>query len=183
MYRIYGWLALGYFVAATTLLMLLAILLLLSAAWRAITTLATTGRVEILLDSVGLMIIGFAVVETAKFFFEEEILRKRELRSALESRSSLTKFITIIVIAASLEALVMVFRTSQEDISLTIYPAALFAAATLALVGLGAYQWLSSRIVPASENELREAEAARARTESGRREAPETERQPPSSRP
>lgn len=172
MYRIYGWLALGYFVAATTLLMLLAILLLASAAWRAVSTFATSGRIETLLDSVGLMIIGFAVVETAKFFFEEEILRKRELRSALESRSSLTKFITIIVIAASLEALVMVFRTSQEDVSLTIYPAALFAAATFALVGLGAYQWLSSRIEPASDRELEEAEAAKARTEAAETEAP-----------
>lgn len=162
MYRFYSWLALGYFVVATTMLMLIAIFLLGSAAWSIVTTLFTDGRVEALLDSVGLMIIGFAVVETAKFIAEEEIIRKRELRSAMESRRSLTKFVTIIVIAASLEALVMVFRTSQDNVALTIYPAALFAAATLALVALGAYQWLSSRIEPASPRERADAKAAQA---------------------
>jgi len=161
MYRFYSWLALAYFVVATTMLMLIAAFLLASAAWSILTTLLTDGRIEALLDSVGLMIIGFAVVETAKFIAEEEVIRKRELRSAMESRRSLTKFVTIIVIAASLEALVMVFRTSQDNIALTVYPAALFAAAMLALMALGAYQWLSSRIEPASARERADAEAAR----------------------
>ena len=66
----------------------------------------------------------------------------------MESRRSLTKFITIIVIAASLEALVMIFETSHGDITEAIYPAALFAAAMFALIALGAFQWLSSRIAP-----------------------------------
>ena len=101
-----------------------------------------------LLDSVGLIIIGFAIIETSKFIAEEEILRDKELRSAVESRRSLTKFITIIVIAASLEALVMIFETSRTDVTRSIYPAALFVAVMLALVSLGAFQWLSSRIAP-----------------------------------
>ena len=70
-----------------------------------------------MLESVGLVIIGFAIIETAKFVAEEEILRRKELRSAVESRRSLTKFITIIVIAVSLEALVMVFETNHGDIT------------------------------------------------------------------
>ena len=52
-------------------------------------------------------------------------------------RRSLTKFITIVVIAASLEALVMVFETSRTDVTRAIYPAALFAAAMVALLALG----------------------------------------------
>ena len=92
------------------------------------------------------MIIGFAIIETSKFIAEEQIMRDQELRSAVESRRSLTKFITIIVIAASLEALVMIFETSRTDVTKSIYPAALFVAAMLALVALGVFQWLSSRI-------------------------------------
>jgi hypothetical protein len=80
------------------------------------------------------------------------------LRSPLESRLSLTKFITIIVIAASLEALVMVFKTSRTSIPEAIYPAALFAASMAALVSLGAYQWLPSRIAPPSPQEQRDAQ-------------------------
>ena len=122
-------------------------LLLFGAVWEMIGALLH-GDVLKLLDGVGLIIIGFAIIETSKFIAEEEILRDKELRSAVESRRSLTKFITIIIIAASLEALVMVFETSRTDVTRSIYPAALFAAVMLALVSLGAFQWLSSRIAP-----------------------------------
>ena len=143
----YGKVALGYFTVATSLLLLLAVLLLLGAVWEVLAAIVD-GDILGLLDSVGLIIIGFAIVETSKFIAEEEILRDKELRSAVESRRSLTKFVTIIVIAASLEALVMVFETSRTDVTRSIYPAALLAAVMLALVSLGAFQWLSSRIAP-----------------------------------
>jgi hypothetical protein len=97
------------------------------------------------LDGIAILIIGFAVVETSKFIAEEELYRKRELRSIHESRRSLTKFVTIIVIAASLEALVMIFKANQSSISDAIYPAFLFIAAMLGQMALGVYQWLSSR--------------------------------------
>jgi hypothetical protein len=152
MRRFYENLALAYFVVATTALMLLALLLLLGAFWEVGRAFISFDMLKIV-DSVGLMIIGFAVVETAKFIAEEEILRKRELRSATESRRSLTKFITIMVIAGSLEALVMVFKTSRTHIPDTLYPALLLAASIIALIGLGTYQYLSSRIEPHPDRE------------------------------
>jgi hypothetical protein len=139
--------ALGYFIIATSFLLLLAALLLLGALWELLVALVR-GDILGILDSVGLVIIGFAIVETGKFIAEEEVLRDRELRSAVESRRSLTKFVTIIVIAASLEALVMIFEASRNDVRDAIYPAMLFAATMLGLVALGAFQWLSSRIAP-----------------------------------
>jgi len=147
MRAIYVKIADTYFTAATCLLLLIAVLLLLGALWEVVVALVHRDVLD-LLDSIGLIIIGFAVIETSKFIAEEEILRDKELRSAVESRRSLTKFITIIVIAASLEALVMIFETSRTDVTRSIYPAALFAAVMLALVSLGAFQWLSSRIAP-----------------------------------
>ena len=96
--------------------MLLAIVLFAGASGRCVAALFH-GEVLGVLDSVGLVIIGFAIVETSKFIAEEEILRRKELRSAVEARRSLTKFITIIVIAASLEALVMIFEASRTDVT------------------------------------------------------------------
>ena len=144
--RVYSGLASIYFLVATIVLMLLAFLLLGAAVWEAGSSFMTGDIVGGALDSVGLLIIGFAVIETAKFIAEEEIVHDRELRSSTESRRSITKFITIIVIAASLEALVMVFKTSRDGVELALYPAGLFVAAMFALLALGAYQWLSSRI-------------------------------------
>lgn len=152
MQTFYDRLSLAYFVTATVILILLAVLLLGAALWELGNAVASFEPVKIV-DSIGLLIIGFAVVETAKFIAEEEVVRKRELRSAVESRRSLTKFITIMVIAASLEALVMVFKTSRTSIPDTIYPAALLVASMVSLVSLGLYQWLSSRIDPRSTKE------------------------------
>lgn len=149
--RVYPRIALVYFVLATLSLMLIAFLLMGFAFVELASSIATVRQVDAALDSISLLVIGFAVVETAKFIAEEEIMRKRELRSSTESRRSITKFITIIVIAASLEALVMVFQSTREGIEFAIYPAVLFMASMLALVSLGAYQWLSSRIDTSGE--------------------------------
>lgn len=146
MERMYRMLPLYYFVLATALLMIIALLLMLNAAWDLVTSFTAADRVDTALNSIGLLIIGFAVIETAKFIAEEEILRQRELRSPRESRRSITKFISIIVIAASLEALVMIFKTGLDEIPLAVYPAILFGSAMFALVALGVYQYLSSRI-------------------------------------
>ena len=134
-----------YFVLAVAFLTLLAIVLL---GWGGVGDRhrAPPRRGRRVLDSAGLVIIGFAIIETARVIAEEELARRRELRSAVEARRSLTKFITIIVIAVSLEALVMVFEAGRTELSEAIYPAVLFSAAMLALVALGVFQWLSSCI-------------------------------------
>lgn len=147
MEKIYGKAADVYFLVATCFLLLIAVLLLIGAGWELVTAVLARDLLG-LLEAVGLVIIGFAIVETSRFIAEEEILRDKELRSAVESRRSLTKFVTIIVIAASLEALVMIFETSRTDVTHSIYPAVLFAVVMLTLVSLGAFQWLSSRIAP-----------------------------------
>lgn len=151
MKKLYETAAFAYFLIATVSLLVSAFVLVGYALWEIASGMLAAGltsvdRVQRALDGVGLMIIGFAVVEAATFIAEEELIRKRELRSTRESRRSITKFITIIVIAASLEALVMVFKTSREAIPAVIYPAALFTSAMLALVALGVYQWLSSSV-------------------------------------
>jgi len=160
MRTLYGLLAQAYFLVATIALILMALALLVTALSQAVIGFGAPDQIGTLLDSISVVIIGFAVIETGKFVAEEEILRRRELRSAMESRRSLTKFITIIVIAASLEALVMIFKASRENVADTIYPSALFIASMLALVALGAYQWLSSRIQAPTKEELRESDDA-----------------------
>lgn len=157
MHQLYEKFALAYFTAATLTLMLFCTVLFIGALWMmADALISLRSPIEEALNGIGLLIIGFAVMETSKFIAEEEIMRQRELRSPAESRRSLTKFITIIVIATSLEALVMVFKSSQENISGVIFPAALLIAAMVALAALGVYQWLSSRIEPSNEESQEE---------------------------
>ena len=139
-----------YFALAVAFLTVLAIVLLGWAVWEVGDALLH-GEVLGILDSAGLVIVGFAIIETARFIAEEELVRRRELHSATEARRSLTKFITIIVIAISLEALVMVFEAGRTDLAEAVYPALLIFAAMFALVALGLFQWLSSRIAAQSD--------------------------------
>ena len=134
------------YLAIALLLMLLAVVLVAGATWTLVTrTVAGESDTFHLLHSVGLIIISVAVFDVGKFLFEEEVVHDRELRSMREARRSLTKFMTIIIVALSLEALVLVFETKQEQVSALLYPSALMGSAVLALVGLGLFQWLSSK--------------------------------------
>ena len=98
------------------------------------------------LDMLGYVIVAIAVFDVAKYIFEDEVRRGNERRSAAEARRSLTKFLSTIVIALFLEALVVVFKTARQDVALLIYPTALLIAAVLVLVGLGVFQRLSATV-------------------------------------
>jgi putative Mn2+ efflux pump MntP len=95
------------------------------------------------LSGIGYVVVAVAVFDVAKYLAEEEVVRGRELRVASEARRSLTRFISTIAIAVFLEALVIVFRVAQEDVTKLFYPTFLMIAAILLVLGLGIYQRLS----------------------------------------
>lgn len=97
-----------------------------------------------LLNSVGLIIVSVAIIDLSKFVLEEYVLHTRQLRALPEARQSLTKFMTIIIIAFALEALVATFEVGREKrFDELLYPAGVMVTAVLTLVGLGAFQWLT----------------------------------------
>lgn len=96
-----------------------------------------------LLDAVGFIVIAMAVFDVSKFLMEEEVFKDRELGSPTEARETLTKFLVIISIAVSLEALVFIFDAAKQDITMLVYPTFLLIAAVMLVIGLGVYQRLS----------------------------------------
>lgn len=96
-----------------------------------------------LLGYVSYLIISVAIFDVGRYLIEEEVLRDRELRSAREARQSITKFMVIIVIAVTLEALLHLLRLHHRLNDL-IYPGFLLLVAGCLLVGLGIFQRLSS---------------------------------------
>lgn len=119
-----------------------------------------------LLRGVGYMVIAIAVFEVAKYFVEEEVVRRRQMRAPTDARRSLTNFISTISIAVFLEGLVIVFYVSQQDVTALIYPSLLLLTATGMILGLGLYQRMSATV----EEQV------------GRRERQSDERQPKSPR-
>jgi hypothetical protein len=150
------------YILAAAALLVLSLTLIVSAVWGVGRTLllADPALITESLRSIGMVVIGIAVFDVAKFLVEEEVLRNRELRSSREARQSLTKFMTIIVIATSLEGLVMVFEVDAERIERLLYPVLLLGASVLALVGLSLFQWFS-RTSEATPDAAAEERAAR----------------------
>ena len=145
--RGFDWLARLLFVMVALALFALAITLVISGAWQLVRG-AFGGEIGIfnLMNGVGLLIVSLAIADVAKFVVEENVVRDRELRSPAEALRSLTKFMTIIIIALSLEAVVGIFEAGREkQFAQLVYPTLVMAAAILALVGLGAFQYLSRR--------------------------------------
>ncbi len=125
----------------------LAIAMVVAGGWQLVSG-GLGGEVGIygLMNGVGLLIVSLAIIDVAKFVVEENVLRARELRSQGEARRSMTKFMTIIIIALSLEAVVGIFEAGREkNYSEQVYPVAVMMVAVLALVGLGVFQFLSRR--------------------------------------
>ncbi|HSG33243.1 MAG TPA: hypothetical protein VLA37_01820 [Sphingomonadaceae bacterium] len=99
-----------------------------------------------LLDAIALTVLALAVIDVSKYLLDEEVIRSRELRAAGEARRTLTKFLTIISIAVSLEALVLIFGATKGNVTEYVFYAGFLLFAVVALViALGVYQWLSAR--------------------------------------
>lgn len=120
------------------------------AVWRTATGYWTgENALDGMLDAIGLIIIAVAVADVGKFLFEEEVVADREMRRPAEARGSLTKFMSIMIVALSLEALVLIAKTTRETISDLVYPGLLVLLAVLALIGLGLFQRLSQHTTAA----------------------------------
>ncbi|WP_152046287.1 GNAT family acetyltransferase [Aureimonas psammosilenae] len=114
-----------------------------------------------LLEAVGYTVIAIAVFDVGKYLLEEEAIRGREMRNAGEARRSLTKFISTIVIAVLLEAIVTVFEAGKEDATRMLYPTLLLLVGVLLFVGLGVYQRLSVSAEAEAEDPPEEEELER----------------------
>ena len=112
--------------------------------------------VSVMLDGIGQIVISVAVFDVAKYLMEEEVLRERELRSPREARQTLTKFLVIIAIAVTLEALVFIFGAGTRDVNDLLYPTLLLAVSVLLVVGLGLFQRLSMYTESQSGGQSRE---------------------------
>lgn len=140
------------YILSTCALFLLAVGFVVYAVWQIF---AALPRGALLLDemlgAVGLTVIGLAVCDVGRFLLQEELAGEKELATTNEVRRTLAKFLTIIIVAATLHALLFIFEAGRQGIASLIYPAALLGVVAILLAALGLYQ----RLTHAAEHELR----------------------------
>ena len=145
-----------WFALVGAILILLASGLVIAGMYQVATSILRSGEFinQRLLSAVGYVVIAVAVFDVAKYLLEEEVIRERELRQVGEVRRSLTRFTSTILIAVLLEAIVLIFKMAEDDVSLMIYPTILLLAGVAMLVGLGIFQ----RMAVSAEHETGEHE-------------------------
>lgn len=97
----------------------------------------------IMLQAVGAIVIATAIVDVAKYMIEEEVLKDKELSDPEEARRTLTKIMTIISIAVSIEGIIYIFKAGLKDLSLLVYPSLLIITSMIIIVGMAYYQKLN----------------------------------------
>jgi hypothetical protein len=116
-----------------------------------------------IVNSLSYLILSLAVFDVARYVFDEEVLRGREMRKAAETRRSITKFITVILIAVLMDALVALSKAGQESLDQLVYPVVLIGGGVALLLSLGVFQRLSATVeekVGASDDADEAQEAA-----------------------
>ncbi|HEY8616893.1 GNAT family acetyltransferase [Phenylobacterium sp.] len=102
--------------------------------------------VTAMVNSLGYLILSLAVFDVARYVYDEEVRRGREMRKAAETRRSITKFITVIIIAVLMDALVALSKAGQSSLDQLVYPVVLILGGVALLLGLGIFQRLSATV-------------------------------------
>jgi hypothetical protein len=147
--------AIALFAVAAAFLVILAVTLIGYSAYQVWSALANAGQVlaagdfgYIIIDSVGYVVIAIAILDIAKHLIEEEVLQDGGASAPVAFGRNLSKFVLIISIAVFLEGLVLVFKVTQDDIKLLIYPVSLLLVGVAMTIGLALFQWLGAKIEP-----------------------------------
>jgi hypothetical protein len=94
-------------------------------------------RLDLVLNSIALLTIAVASLGLGQTIFEEEVQRDAHMSAPTRVRRFLSRFLVVLVVSLSIEALVAVFHYSRDDPSNLPYAASvgLMAAALLAAWG------------------------------------------------
>jgi hypothetical protein len=96
------------------------------------------GRLNAVLESIAVLTVAVAALELGQTILEEEVQRDSHMSAPTRVRRFLSRFLMVIVVALSLETVVLVFRVSQDAPEQLPYVACigLTAAALLAAWGV-----------------------------------------------
>ncbi len=86
-----------------------------------------------------LLTLSLAIVDLVKAIFEEEVLGKEKKQGSGDAHQTMVRFLGSIIIALSIESLMLVFKFALTDPSQLIYAVYLIGGVTALIVGLSVY--------------------------------------------
>jgi hypothetical protein len=114
----------------------------LTQLWQGIqpgTDLLINDRLNAILESIALLTVAVAALELAQTLLEEEVQRDTHISGPTRVRRFLSRFMVVLVVALSIETLVLTFRLSHEAPEQLPYVAGIGLTAALLLASWGLF--------------------------------------------
>jgi len=101
--------------------------------------LGLTARLDTVLESLAVITVALAALELGQTIIEEEVHREVQMSAPTRVRRFLSRFMVVLVVALTIEALVLVFRYSHETPENMAYAAVVAFAAAALMVAWGVF--------------------------------------------
>jgi cytochrome bd-type quinol oxidase subunit 2 len=99
-------------------------------------------RLSAVLESIAVLTVAVAALELGQTILEEEVYREAQMSAPTRVRRFLSRFMVVLVVALSIETLVLTFRASRQPEHLP-YVATVGVTAALLLAACGLFIWLN----------------------------------------
>ncbi len=96
-------------------------------------------RLNAVLESIAVLTVAVAALELGQTILEEEVHRQAQMSAPTRVRRFLSRFMVVLVVALSIETVVLVFRLSQDAPEMLPYAASVGVAAALLLAAWGLF--------------------------------------------
>jgi preprotein translocase subunit SecG len=103
------------------------------------TELSTNERLNAILESIALLTVAVAALELGQTLLEEEVQRDTHISGPTRVRRFLSRFMVVLVVALSIETLVLTFRLSHEAPEQLPYVAGIGLTAAVLLAAWGIF--------------------------------------------
>ena len=100
---------------------------------------AMSARLDTVLESLAVMTVALAALELGQTILEEEVQREMQMSAPTRVRRFLSRFMVVLVVALTIESLVLVFRYSHEAPEHLAYAATVAVAAASLMIAWGVF--------------------------------------------
>jgi len=108
-------------------------------AWSAVAAGLDREGAQKVIEALGLLAAAVVALQIAQTIAEEEVMREAHISGPTRVRRFLSRFMVVIVVAVSIEALVATFRAAHEQPIQLVYAASVLLAAGVLLMGWGVF--------------------------------------------
>lgn len=116
---------------------LMLIVIAAKSGWHAIVSGMDRDAALEVIEAIGLLAAAVVALQIAQTITEEEVVRDAHISGPTRVRRFLSRFLVVVVVAISIEALVATFKASHEDPLHLVYAASILVAAAVLLAAWG----------------------------------------------